>query len=163
MKKVILTILIALNSIAIKAQYNNMSMPEALYGTTFNLNIHESTKQLVAGNQTITGAINNETFWGPTLFINKDDVVNMNVTNSLNESTTLHWHGMHLPAVMDGGPHQVIPAGTVWKPYWTVKQQAATLWYHPHLHEMAMEQITKGIGGLLIVRDAKKKSKNQSN
>ena len=153
MKKVILTILIALNSIAIKAQYNNMSMPEALYGTTFNLNIHESTKQLVAGNQTITGAINNETFWGPTLFINKDDVVNMNVTNSLNESTTLHWHGMHLPAVMDGGPHQVIPAGTVWKPYWTVKQQAATLWYHPHLHETTHAQITKGIGGFIIVKD----------
>jgi bilirubin oxidase len=153
MKKVILTILIALNSIAIKAQYNNMSIPEALYGTTFNLNIHESTKQLVAGNQTITGAINNETFWGPTLFINKDDVVNMNVTNSLNESTTLHWHGMHLPAVMDGGPHQVIPAGTVWKPYWTVKQQAATLWYHPHLHETTHAQITKGIGGFIIVKD----------
>ena len=153
MKKVILTILIALNSIAIKAQYNNMSMPEALYGTTFNLNIHESTKQLVAGNQTITGAINNETFWGPTLFINKDDVVNMNVTNSLNESTTLHWHGMHLPAVMDGGPHQVIPAGTFWKPYWTVKQQAATLWYHPHLHETTHAQITKGIGGFIIVKD----------
>ena len=48
-----------------------MPMPEALYGTTFNLNIHESTKQLVTGNQTITGAINNENIWGPTLFINK--------------------------------------------------------------------------------------------
>jgi FtsP/CotA-like multicopper oxidase with cupredoxin domain len=30
----------------------------------------------------------------------------MDVTNNLNESTTLHWHGMHLPAIMDGGPHQ---------------------------------------------------------
>jgi FtsP/CotA-like multicopper oxidase with cupredoxin domain len=136
------------------AQYNNMTMPEALYGTTFNLNIHEATKQLVTGNQTITGAINNENFWGPTLIITKNDEVHLNVTNNLNESTTLHWHGMHLPAVMDGGPHQIIPAGTLWQPYWTVKNQAATLWYHPHLHESTQAQMTKGIGGFIIVKDA---------
>ena len=130
-----------------------MSMPEALYGTTFNLNIHEATKQLVTGNQTITGALNNETFWGPTLFINKGEEVHMNVTNNLNESTTVHWHGMHLPAVMDGGPHQVIPMGTLWQPYWTVMNQAATLWYHPHLHETTQAQMTKGIGGFIIVKD----------
>ncbi len=136
-----------------KAQYNTMSMPEALYGTTFNLNIHEATKQLVTGNQTITGALNNETFWGPTLFINKGEEVHMNVTNNLNESTTVHWHGMHLPAVMDGGPHQIIPSGTLWQPYWTVMNQASTLWYHPHLHESTQAQITKGVGGFIIVND----------
>ena len=153
MIKIILVTLIILNSVGITAQYNTMSMPQALYGTTFNLNIHESTKQLVTGNQTITGSINNETFWGPTLFINKGNLVHMNVTNSLNESTTLHWHGMHLPAVMDGGPHQVIPAGTLWQPYWTVMNQAATLWYHPHLHTTTHAQMTKGIGGFIIVKD----------
>jgi len=153
MKKIILALIIALTSTVLNAQYSNMTMPEALYGTTFNLNIHESTKQLVTGNQTITGSINNETFWGPTLFINKGDLVHMNVTNNLNESTTVHWHGMHLPAVMDGGPHQVIPAGTLWQPYWTVKNQATTLWYHPHLHTTTQAQMTKGIGGFIIVKD----------
>lgn len=140
-------------SSGIQAQYNTMPMPQALYGTTFNLNIHESIKQLVTGNQTITGAINNENIWGPTLFINKGDLVHMNVTNNLNESTTVHWHGMHLPAVMDGGPHQVIPAGTLWQPYWTVMNQASTLWYHPHLHETTQAQMTKGVGGFIIVKD----------
>ena len=153
MKKLFLASIIALTSTVINAQYSNMTMPEALYGTTLNLNIHESTKQLVTGNQTITGSINNETFWGPTLFINKGDLVHMNVTNNLNESTTVHWHGMHLPAVMDGGPHQVIPAGTLWQPYWTVKNQATTLWYHPHLHTTTQAQMTKGIGGFIIVKD----------
>jgi blue copper oxidase len=153
MRKIFLFFIIVLTSTVINAQYTNMTMPEALYGTTFNLNIHESTKQLVTGNQTITGSINNETFWGPTLFINKGDLVHMNVTNNLNESTTVHWHGMHLPAVMDGGPHQVIPAGTLWQPYWTVKNQATTLWYHPHLHTTTQAQMTKGIGGFIIVKD----------
>ncbi len=135
------------------AQYNNMWIPDTLSGTNFNLTIKDTFAQIVnKGQQTITGGINGK-FWGPTLFVNKGDEVHMNVTNKLNDSTTLHWHGMHLPAVMDGGPHQIIPPNTIWQPYWTVKNDAATYWYHPHLHEMTEEQITKGIGGLLIVRD----------
>jgi blue copper oxidase len=136
------------------SQYNNMWIPDTISGTNFNLTIKDTFAQIVnTGQQTITGGINGK-FWGPTLFVNKGDEVHMNVTNKLNDSTTIHWHGMHLPAVMDGGPHQVIPPNTTWKPYWTVKNHAATYWYHPHLHEMTEEQITKGIGGLLIVRDA---------
>lgn len=137
-----------------KAQYNTLWIPDTLSGTNFNLNIKDTFAQIVSkGNQTITGGINGK-FWGPTLFIKKGDVVHMNVKNNLNDSTTLHWHGMHLPAVMDGGPHQVIPPGTLWQPYWKVTNNAATYWYHPHLHEMTMDQITKGIGGLIIVRDS---------
>lgn len=136
------------------AQYNTLRIPDTLSGTTFNLTMQDTFMQLVnAGNQTITAGINGP-IWGPTLFINKGDTVHMNVYNNLNDSTTLHWHGMHLPAVMDGGPHQVIPPGTVWQPYWKVTNNAATYWYHPHLHEMTMDQITKGLGGFIIVRDS---------
>ena len=136
------------------AQYNYLKIPDTLSGTTFNLIIKDTFKQLKStGQQTITGAINGD-FWGPTLIMYKGDTVRMNVKNSLNDSTTIHWHGMHLPAVMDGGPHQVIPSGTTWKPYWKVSNNAATYWYHPHLHEKTAEHLTKGIGGLIIVRDA---------
>ena len=136
------------------AQYNNLKIPDTLSGTTFNLNIKDTFKQLKStGQQTITGAINGD-FWGPTLIMYKGDTVRMNVKNSLNDSTTIHWHGLHLPAVMDGGPHQVIPSGTTWKPYWKVSNNAATYWYHPHLHEKTEEHLTKGIGGFIIVRDA---------
>ena len=146
------------------AQYNTMTIPEAYYGTTnangvtFNLTIKDTLKQFRTGNQTVTGSISSPSqknnFWGPTLIVNKDEVVHMNVTNNLNEASTIHWHGMHLPAIMDGGPHQVIPAGTLWQPYWTVKNQAATLWYHPHLHEATQAHVTKGVGGFIIVKDA---------
>ena len=136
------------------AQYNNLRIPDTLSGTTFNLTIKDTFAQLKTGNQTITGAINNATFWGPTLFFNKGETVNMNVINKLNDSTTLHWHGMHLPAVMDGGPHQVIPPNTIWQPYWQVNNNAGTYWYHPHLHEMTLEHLNKGIGGFIIVRDS---------
>jgi len=154
LKKIILGLIAFCGTTAAFAQYNNITIPQALYGTSFDLNIHESVRQIKAtGNQTVTGSINNETFWGPTLFVNKGDNVSFNVTNNLNESTTVHWHGMHLPAVMDGGPHQVIPAGTVWQPYWTMTNDAGTYWFHPHLHTTTEAQITKGVGGLLIVKD----------
>lgn len=150
----ILGLIILINSNAIAQSYNTLWIPDTLTGTNFNLTIKDTFAQIVnTGNQTITGGINGK-FWGPTLIINKGDVVNMNVQNDLNDSTTIHWHGMHLPAVMDGGPHQIIPPGTLWQPYWEVKNQASTLWYHPHMHEMSQEQITKGIGGFIIVRDA---------
>jgi len=134
------------------SQYTNLWIPDTLSGTTFNLNMIDTFKQLRSGNQTITAGINSD-FWGPTLFFNKGDTVHMNVHNYLNDSTTLHWHGMHLPAVMDGGPHQIIPPGTIWQPYWKVTNNAATYWYHPHLHQMTQEQMTKGLGGFIIVRD----------
>ncbi len=135
------------------AQYNTLVIPDTLSGTTFNLALRDTFKQFLPGNQTITGGINGN-FWGPTLIFNQGDTVHMNVHSYMNDSTTLHWHGMHLPAVMDGGPHQIIPPGTVWQPYWLVKNQAATYWYHPHLHQMAEQQMTSGLGGFIIVRDA---------
>lgn len=155
MRKISFTLLFILSLVsAVNAQtYNNLWIPDTLNGTEFNLTIKDTLKQIKTGNQTITGGINGD-FWGPTLFINKGETVHMNVRNKLNDSTTIHWHGMHLPAVMDGGPHQVIPPGTLWQPFWEVKNQAGTYWYHPHLHEMTTEHLTKGIGGFMIVRDA---------
>ena len=138
-------------------QYNPLRIPDTLSGTTFNLVIKDTFKQFRPGNQTITAGINTD-FWGPTLFINKGDIVHMNVLNSTNDTTTIHWHGMHLPAVMDGGPHQEIPSGTLWQPYWQVKNNAAMYWYHPHMNQMIGEQITKGVGGFIIVRDPEESS-----
>ena len=152
-KNVILSLLLAINGL-LYAQYNTLWIPDTLSGTNFNLTIKDTFAQMRTGNQTITGGVNNSKFWGPTLFFNKGDTVRMNVKNKLNDSTTLHWHGMHLPAVMDGGPHQMIPPNTTWQPFWKVANNASTYWYHPHLHEMTLQQITKGIGGFIIVRDA---------
>lgn len=137
----------------VRSQYNPLWIPDTLSGTTFNLALRDTFAQMLPGNQTITAAVNNNKFWGPTLIFDQGDTVHLNVTNHLNDSTTIHWHGMHLPAVMDGGPHQIIPPGTVWQPYWKVTNQAATYWYHPHLHMMTQEHMTKGLGGFIIVRD----------
>nr|WP_241981983.1 multicopper oxidase domain-containing protein [Cryobacterium ruanii] len=58
--------------------------------------------------------------------------VRINVGNELDEASTVHWHGLSLPAEMDGGPHQMVEPGATWSPNFTIDQPAATLWYHPH-------------------------------
>jgi FtsP/CotA-like multicopper oxidase with cupredoxin domain len=61
----------------------------------------------------------------------------MDVTNNLNESTTLPGMACIYPPLWMAD-HINNPAGTLWQPYWTIKNQAATLWYHPLLHEYQM-------------------------
>ena len=68
-------------------------------------------------------------------------------TNSLDEPTTVHWHGMHLPAEMDGGPHQMVEPDATWSPEWDIDQQAATLWYHPHPHGETETHVARGLAG----------------
>ncbi len=138
------------------AQTNNpLIVPEVITGTTFNLNLHPTTKQFYSGAATNTYAYNNMLFWGPTLIMNKGDWVQLNVTNNLvADTTTTHWHGFHIPAIMDGGPHQTIAPGTTWTPSFKVDNNAGLYWYHPHLHEKTQEHLGYGAGGLIIIRDS---------
>lgn len=133
--------------------YNPLWIPDTLSGTDFMLELSQSSKQLRDGAPTTTYGYNGADFWGPTLIMNKGDTVQIHVLNNLPEDTTTHWHGFHIPAIWDGGPHQVIPAGTTWSPSFEIKNEAATYWYHPHLHMTTKRQLTFGAGGLIIIRD----------
>ncbi len=135
--------------------YSPLWIPPTLTGPTYNLSLNQTNRQFLSGNKTTTYGYNGADFWGPTLIMNKGDVVRINVSNNLPaDTTTVHWHGFHIPAIMDGGPHQTIPAGTVWSPMFTVMNNAATYWYHPHLHLKTQEQLSRGAGGFIIIRDA---------
>jgi bilirubin oxidase len=92
-------------------------------------------------------------FLGPTLRAARGEQVRVIVENRLSEITTVHWHGMQLPARFDGGPHQSIAAGTLWQPEWRIDQPAATLWYHPHPHGETEGQVTRGLAGLFYLDD----------
>ena len=135
-----------------QGQTNKIWIPDTLAGPVFDLSIKDTFAQIRPGQQTITAGINSK-YLGPTLIFQSGDTVKFNVKNNMNEPTTLHWHGIHLPAVMDGGPHQMIPVGAIWKPYWKVENKAASYWYHPHLHEKTAMHTLKGAAGLIIIRD----------
>ncbi|MBD8507578.1 multicopper oxidase domain-containing protein [Hoyosella sp. G463] len=116
----------------------------------FDLEMRAGTADLGHGPQTRTWGVNGD-YLGPTIRAARGDTVRINVDNELGETSTLHWHGMHLPAAMDGGPHQLIETGQRWAPEWTIAQPAATLWYHPHLHGATAEHVYRGIAGMFIV------------
>jgi blue copper oxidase len=146
------TILLLLVQIALQAQ-ESLYIPPVLSGTSFNLNVQAGTTQFFKGVNTPTFGVNGS-FLAPTLIINKGDIITLNVTNNLpNSTTTMHWHGFHVAAVNDGGPHQTIAKGTTWSPSFKMLNAAGTYWYHPHGENKTDIQVSKGIAGLIIVKD----------
>ncbi|WP_127474754.1 multicopper oxidase family protein [Microbacterium sulfonylureivorans] len=118
----------------------------------FELEAREDRTSFLPQTETPTLGYNGS-YLGPTLVAARGERVRVDVTNSLDESTTVHWHGMHLPAAMDGGPHSPIAPGATWDPEWTIDQPAASLWYHPHLHGRTREQVDAGLAGMFLVQD----------
>jgi bilirubin oxidase len=132
---------------------NLLAIPDTLSGTVFNLTVHRDSVQLKPGLITQTLGVNASKYLGPTLMLRKGDSVSLNVTNQMGDTTTMHWHGLHVAAMNDGGPHSMIMDGMSWNPQFVVRNSAATYWYHPHMMAKTAEQAIKGDAGLIIVRD----------
>lgn len=119
----------------------------------FTLRAGAGTTEIVAGKLTDTWGFNGSIL-GPTVRAERGESVAFTIDNTLAEPTTVHWHGMHLPARYDGGPHQTIEAGGRWEPAWTIGQSASTLWYHPHPHGSTERHVQRGLAGLFLIDDA---------
>ena len=131
---------------------NLISIHEILEGQEINLNLAKSSKEFYSGIMTNTLGYNGNHL-GKTIILNKEQTVKLNVTNSLTEKTTTHWHGLHVAPHNDGSPHTPIDPSHTWSPEFTVLDKAGTYWYHPHLHEKTLQQVVKGAAGLIIVKD----------
>ena len=85
----------------------------------------------------------------PTLRWREGDTVALRVNNSLHEMTSLHWHGILLPADMDGVPglsfHGIAPGASYL--YRFPVQQAGTYWYHAH----SSLQEAQGVYGAIVI------------
>ena len=70
---------------------------------------------------------------------------------------------MHVSPENDGGPHTVISSGDTWNPQFTILDKAGINWYHPHLHMQTDKHVSKGIAGLIIVKDPEEQALNLPN
>jgi FtsP/CotA-like multicopper oxidase with cupredoxin domain len=122
----------------------------------------EGKTNFIGNKQTLTMGYNGS-YLGPVIKVRRGEEVRMHVTNELNDSTSVHWHGLELEGPADGGPRQVIPAGAKWEPSFTINQPAATLWFHPHVIGTTAIQVYYGLAGLLIVEDENTESLNLPN
>jgi FtsP/CotA-like multicopper oxidase with cupredoxin domain len=90
---------------------------------------------------------------GPVLEAREGDRVVVHFRNDLPVPTTVHWHGLHIPAVQDGSPFHLVPAGGTRDYVFTLLPgSAGTYWYHPHPHHQTGYQVAKGLYGAIIVR-----------
>ncbi len=119
---------------------------------SFAMDVQEGVMDFFPGKPTSTFGYNGS-FLGPTIRVRNGQRFKMRLKNTLSQTTTLHWHGLHVPAKYDGGPRQPIPAGTLWQPDFTIKQEAATLWYHPHAMGLTGVQVYHGLAGLFLIED----------
>ena len=117
---------------------------------TFALEATEIEWEFRAGRATRAWAFNGQ-IPGPTIEAQVGDVLEIHLTNRLAEPTVIHWHGLRVPAAMDGTEmvqRPVLPGATFTYRYRL--PDAGTFWYHPHLNEIV--QLERGLYGALIVR-----------
>ena len=110
----------------------------------FDLRVQHGETEFFPGKMAQTMGVNSH-YLGPTIRAKKGERVILNVHNELKEDTTMHWHGMHVPAEMDGTPHQTIKPSRSWTADFTITQEAGTMWYHPHTHGNTAPQVYKGL------------------
>lgn len=97
-------------------------------------------------------------YLGPTLRVRRGQKIRIHFYNELPEESIIHWHGLHVPAEMDGHPRDVIATGQKFVYEFEVRNRAGTYWYHPHPHERTGPQVYGGLAGLFIVTDDEEQS-----
>ncbi|NQY75189.1 MAG: multicopper oxidase domain-containing protein [Candidatus Margulisbacteria bacterium] len=137
-----------------KAQKNELVIPGVLEGPIYNIRMHDSvTTTFFDGQNVPTIGMNEMSYLAPTMILNAGDSIKINVTNELKDTSTMHWHGLHVSPTNDGGPETVIAPDSTWNINFKVLDAAGTYWYHPHLHHKTNKHVALGAAGLLIVRD----------
>ena len=131
---------------------NPLFIPDTLAGSEISLQLQRGTHAFFPDQMTQTMGANGNIL-GPTLILQQGQNVRFAVHNQLGVLTSLHWHGMHVSPENDGGPHTPIMADSIWRPTFVVKDKASTYWYHPHVHHTTNEHVSKGIAGMILVRD----------
>ena len=125
----------------------------------YTLIMNEGQTEFREGSQTATLGYNGS-FLGPTLVLKKGEDIKVTLRNQMEEETTVHWHGVLVPSIADGGPHQVVNPGTERDVSFSVKQEAATVWYHPHTMGKTAEQVYGGLAGFILIKDDNELSRN---
>jgi CopA family copper-resistance protein len=118
----------------------------------YNLTIEQN--EMTLGGVTAKAMSINGSIPGPVLEFNEGDLAVINVTNKMDEETSVHWHGIILPNFFDGVPYLTTPPikpGTTFQ-YRIPVNQSGTYWYHSH----TMLQEQKGVYGSIVIQPKKK-------
>ena len=123
--------------------------PQVLKGSRFDLT-YSPTPVNFTGKDRFATAINGSVP-APVLRWREGDTVTLNVTNSLAEDTSIHWHGIILPSSQDGVPNisdgfNGIKPGETFRYRFPVIQNG-TYWYHSH---SGFQEQTGAYGAIIV-------------
>ncbi len=131
----------------VRAYTGGRQQPVLLDGSEFDLTIGETPMDFTGSPR--LGVTVNGSLPAPTLRWREGDTVTVRVSNTLAEDTSLHWHGVFVPANMDGVPglsfDGIRPGETF--TYRFAVRQGGTYWYHSH----SGFQEQRGLYGALII------------
>ena len=97
-------------------------------------------------------------YLGPIIRAQRGDKVRIHFHNDLPDDSIIHWHGLHVPADMDGHPRHVIQQGASYTYTFEILNPAGTYWYHPHPHGQTGYQVYGGLAGLFLVSDQREQA-----
>jgi len=118
-----------------------------LTGNEFDLYV--SKKLVTVNGKSSMATLINDSLPAPTLKMREGDTVTIRVHNQMNESTSIHWHGLLVPFEMDGVPgisFDGIPANSTFTYKFKLKQ-SGTYWYHSH---SGFQEQTGMLGAIVI-------------
>ena len=144
----------------------NFSKPQEVYSKdgVLQTTISVAYKMGKVDNQSVIAMLYNGSLPGPTLHVYPGDRVEIDLINNLNESTNLHFHGLHVSpgnnsdgSAADNVFLDIAPGKTQ---HYTLdipkNHPPGTLWYHSHMHHLSYGQVSAGLSGLFIVEGLEK-------
>ncbi|WP_228284712.1 copper resistance system multicopper oxidase [Psychrobacter sp. bablab_jr012] len=121
----------AQQNVAVNSDKAEHTVP-ILTGSEFDLYV--SKKPIIVNGKSSIATLINDSLPAPTLKMQEGETVTIRVHNQMDESTSIHWHGLLVPFEMDGVPgisFDGIPANTTFT-YTFKLMQSGTYWYHSH-------------------------------
>ena len=116
-----------------KSDYNPAAKEtQILTGNEFDLYVRKMP--VVIDGRNTTATLINDSLPAPTLKMKEGETVTIRVHNEMEETTSIHWHGLIVPYEMDGVPgisFDGIPPKSTFT-YTFKLQQSGTYWYHSH-------------------------------
>lgn len=144
----------------IEGAFNSQLPIPSVINCQGSLTAQTTTHSIFSGKTSNVMGYQSGAILGPTIRTNTGGAVNISLQNSLSESTNIHWHGLMIPANMDGHPEDIIQAGSSFNYNFTINQRAGMYWYHPHPHGLTAKQAFKGLSGVFIVNDTEEQALN---
>ena len=131
-----------------KSDYNPAAKEtQILTGNEFDLYVRKMP--VVINGRNTTATLINDSLPAPTLKMKEGETVTIRVHNEMEETTSIHWHGLIVPYEMDGVPgisFDGIPPKSTFT-YTFKLQQSGTYWYHSH----SGFQEQTGMSGAIVI------------